>query len=156
MHRRVRSLRAAAAIAGFIVVLTIGSAAAAGAQRQTEDVTGDQFTCGATVYTIQSGTISLVLHEGSTPSGNFNFTGTITPDHVVATDQSGNVVKIVGADWFGGAGNATGEVFTETDKFQIIGATGGVLGSVNETSHVNTRNGLSFDFNFGECSAPED
>ena len=106
-----------------ILILMIGGAGAAGATHETQDVTGEQFTCtNGDVFTITSGTISLVMHEGETPSGNFNFTGTITPNHVIAKDQDGNTVRIVGADWFGGAGNDTDMVFTETDKFQILGA----------------------------------
>jgi hypothetical protein len=157
-----RSVRRVAAVLGTlscVLFLMVGGAGAAGAIHATQDVTGDQFTCtNGDVFTIQSGTISLVMHEGHTPSGNFNFTGTITPNHVIATDQNGNPVRIVGADSFAGSGNDTHFVATSTSKFQILGANGGPVGTVNETFHitVNANNTHSFDFNFGGCATPSD
>jgi hypothetical protein len=159
---RSRTVRRVAAVLGTlscVLILAVGAAAAAGAFHETQDVTGEQFTCSnGDVFTIQSGTIRLTLHEGQTPSGNFNFTGTITPNHVVATDQNGNLVRIVGATWFGATGSDTRFETTETDKFQILGASGGPVGTVNETSHitVNANNTHSFDFNFGSCATPPD
>lgn len=156
MRFSVHGLRAAFAAAGCALLLAVAPVGAAGATHQSMEMIGQTFTCdNGAVYTIVSGTANFVLHEGSTPSGNWNVTGTITVSHLVAVDQYGNTVQIVGADWFGGAGNATQAVFTETDKFQILGATGGPVGTVNETSHMNTRNGTFFDFNLGGCSTPQ-
>jgi hypothetical protein len=159
---RGRSVRRLAAVLGTlscVLFLMAGGAGAAGAVHATQEVTGDQFTCtNGDVFTIQSGTISLVMHEGQTPSGNFNFTGTITPNHIVATDQNGNPVRIVGADWFGATGSDTHFEMTETDHFQILGANGGPVGTVSETAHitVNANHVQSFDFNFGGCATPPD
>ena len=33
----------------------------------TEDVTGDVFACDTAVYTVTSGTVSIVVHEGQSP-----------------------------------------------------------------------------------------
>ena len=41
-----------------------------------------------TTYTITSGSIKVVIHEGEAASGNANFTGTLTPQNVVAEDSA--------------------------------------------------------------------
>lgn len=128
------------------------------AMRFTEDVTGDVFVCDDADYTITSGEIQLVIHEGASAQGNTNFTVTLTPRKVVATDGSGNQVSIAGAFWVGGTFNANtgGEVFTLTDKFQLVSKGGGTVGSVNATVHVTAQpnNFVIKDFNFGSCSSP--
>jgi hypothetical protein len=54
----------------------------------TEDVTGDVLDCGDTTYTVVSGETAIVLHEGTSASGNTNFTGTVTPRNVVLPDAA--------------------------------------------------------------------
>lgn len=125
----------------------------------TEDVTGDTFQCDTAVYTVTSGTIRTVVHEGASASGNMNFTATITPRKVVAVDEAGNQYSIVGAVWFGGTINAStgGEQFTSTQKLQIVSEGGGTVDSVNLTFHVTAQpnNIVVTDFDFGTCAAPE-
>lgn len=125
----------------------------------TEDVTGDTFQCDTAVYTVTSGTIRTVVHEGASASGNTNFTATITPRKVVAVDEAGNQYSIVGAVWFGGTINAStgGEQFTSTQKLQIVSEGGGTVDSVNLTFHVTAQpnNIVVKDFDFGTCAAPE-
>lgn len=120
-----------------------------------EDVTGVQFICDDTVYTITSGDIRVVVHDGSAAQGNQNSTFTLTPIKVVAEDESGNPVSIVGATWLGGAFNANtgGGVFTLTDKFQLLGERGGIVGNVNVTFHVTDQpnNLVIKDFDVGNC-----
>jgi hypothetical protein len=146
----------------FIAVMALATSVAASgpALKFTEDVTGEQFVCDDAVYTITSGEIQLVTHEGSAAQGNTNFTVTVTPRDVVAEDESGNPVSIVGAFWAGGAFNANsfGEVFTLTDKFQIVSSGGGTVGTVNVTFHVTFQqdNFVIKDFDFGNCSTPEE
>ena len=53
------------------------SALAAGAIHEEESVVGDVFECQTTTYTVTSGTLKAVFHEGGSASGNFNF-GTST------------------------------------------------------------------------------
>ena len=129
------------------------------AEHSVEDVTGDTFQCGAAVYTVTSGTISIVVHEGAAASGNQNFTVTITPRKVMAVDEAGNQYSIVGAIWFGGTINANtgGEQFTDTEKFQIVSKGGGIVDSVNLTFHVTAQpnNFVVKDFDFGTCAPPE-
>jgi hypothetical protein len=128
------------------------------AETSTVPVTGDQFVCDNAVYTITSGEIQIVVHEGSAAQGNQNFTFTLTPRKVVAEDELGNVVSIVGATWAGGAFNANtgGEVFTVTDKFQLVSKGSGTVGNVNATFHITAQpnNFVIKDFNLGNCSVP--
>lgn len=128
------------------------------AERFTLPVAGDQFVCDDAVYTITSGEVQIVTHEGSAAQGNQNFTFTLTPRKVVAEDESGNVVSIVGVTWAGGAFNANtgGDVFTVTDKFQLLSDGGGIVGNVNATFHITDQpnNFVIKDFDLGNCSVP--
>lgn len=143
---------------GLLLALTV-PALAQPAEHFTEDVTGDTIQCDTAVYTITSGTISIVAHEGASASGNLNFTVTITPRNVVAVDEAGNQYSIVGAVWFGGTVNVNtgGEQFTDTEKLQIVSKGGGTVDSVNLTFHVTAQpnNLVVKDFDFGTCEAPE-
>jgi hypothetical protein len=147
-----------------VVVAVMASATAAlangPAEKFTFPVTGEQFVCDDAIYTITSGEVQIVTHEGSAAQGNANFTFTLTPHKVVAEDELGNVVSIVGAEWAGGAFNANtgGEVFTLTQKFQLVSEGGGTVGNVNVTFHVTAQpnNFVLNDFDFGNCSPPEE
>lgn len=149
----------------LLVLLITGAALAIGLQpafgspavHTEQDVTGSVFTCSDANYTIISGTIRMVLHEGVAASGNMNVTGTITPQQVVAQDEAGNLYDIVGAGWFGGSMNAKtgGSAFTDTEKFQIVRQGGGTAGSVNLTTHISP-NGDFNSFDFGNCAPPAD
>jgi len=116
-------------------------------------VTGDVFVCGANIYTVTSGTVSAVMHEGSSASGNGNFTFTGTPKQVVAVDEDGNVYSIVGAVWGGGTFNAQTGGFqtTFTSKLQIVSKGGGTADSVNIVFHISP-NGDINAFDFGTCA----
>jgi len=115
-----------------------------------QDVAGNQFVCGGTTYTVNSGTIRTVMHEGASASGNGNFTFTVSSRNVVASDGSSDFA-IVGAFRLGGTFNANtgGGQGTQTDKFQIVAQGGGTVDSVNIVSHFSP--GGAFLFNFGTC-----
>jgi hypothetical protein len=144
---------------GLLLALAVPALANQPAEHSTEDVTGDTFQCDSAVYTITSGTLRIVVHEGASASGNTNFTVTLTPQNVVAVDEAGNQYSIVGAVWFGGTFNANtgGEQFTDTEKLQIVSQGGGTVDSVNITFHVTAQpnNIVVKDFDFGTCAAPE-
>jgi hypothetical protein len=145
------------ALGALAVGLGAGSAFGSGpAEHFTEPVTGDQFVCEDATYTVTSGSIQIVVHEGESASGNQNFTFTLTPRKVVAEDGDGNVVSIRGATWFGGSFNAQQgtEVFTATDKFQLVQQGSGTVDNVNLTFHITTVNGNVKDFDFGTCQTP--
>ena len=145
---------------GLLLALTAPALANQPAEHFTEDVTGDTFQCDTAVYTVTAGTISIVVHEGASASGNLNFTVTITPRSVVAVDEAGNQYSIVGAVWFGGTFNANtgGQQFTDTDKLQIVSQGGGTVDSVNVTFHITAQpnNIVVKDFDFGTCVLPEE
>jgi hypothetical protein len=147
------------ALGALAVGLGAGSAFGSGpAQRFIEPATGDQFVCEDATYTITSGSVQIVVHEGESASGNQNFTFTLTPRKVVAEDGDGNVVSIRGATWVGGSFNAQQgtEVFTSTDKFQLVQQDSGTVDNVNLTFHVTSVNGNVKDFDFGTCVPPGD
>jgi hypothetical protein len=152
--------RTAVALVSLIAVMALATTVLADgpAERLTVPVTGDQFVCDDAVYTITSGEVQIVVHEGSAAQGNQNFTFTLTPRKVVAEDELGNVVSIVGVTWAGGAFNAntSGVVFTATDKFQLVSKGSGTVASVNATFHVTAQpnNFVIKDFNLGNCSVP--
>jgi hypothetical protein len=147
-----RFLLVAAAMASVLLVGASSALANQPAMHFTQDVTGDTLQCGDTTYTIVSGEIAIVMHEGQSASGNGNVTGTITPRHVVLQDQDGNIYSLAGAIWFGATFNANTGGFqaTSTDKFQIISQGGGTVDSVNAVEHVSP-NGKEFLFDFGTC-----
>jgi hypothetical protein len=149
---------------GLFLTLLLAAAAAvssasanAPAQHFTEDVTGDEIVCGSTIYTVTSGSLAITIHEGTSASGNINFTGTIVPRGVVLEDAVGNVYSIQGAEWFGGTFNAQQGTmqFTDTDFFTIVGSGGGVVGTVRAIFHISP-NGKVVDLNFGTCELPEE
>ncbi len=144
---------------GVVMALATAALANGPAERFTEDVTGDQIICEDATYTITSGEIRIVVHEGAAAQGNQNFTFTLTPRNVVAEDESGNPVSVVGAFWAGGAFNANtgGEVFTFTGKLQLVSKGSGSVDSVNVTFHVTAQpnNFVIKDFDFGTCEEPE-
>lgn len=144
---------------GVVMALATAALANGPAERFTEDATGDQIICEDATYTITSGEIRIVVHEGAAAQGNQNFTFTLTPRKVVAEDESGNPVSVVGAFWAGGAFNANtgGEVFTFTGKLQLVSKGSGSVDSVNVTFHVTAQpnNVVIKDFDFGTCEEPE-
>jgi hypothetical protein len=144
----------------LLLAVAVPAMANGPAERFTEDVTGDQFVCEDAIYTITSGQISIVFHEGESASGNQNFTITATPRKVVAEDEHGNQFRIVGAFWAGATFNANtgGEQFTLTDKFQIVSRGKGSVDSSNVTFHVTAQpnNLVVKEFDFGTCVTPAD
>jgi hypothetical protein len=146
-----------AALGALGIALGAGSALGSGpAERVTIPVAGDEFVCDDATYTITSGSIQIVEHEGESASGNENFTFTITPRKVVAVDGDGNVVSIRGATWGGGSFNAQQGTFvlTFTDKSQIIHQGSGTVDNVNSTFHITFVNGNVKEFDFGTCETP--
>ena len=147
-----RFLLVAAAMASVLLVGASSALANQPAMHFTQDVTGDTLQCGDTTYTIVSGEIAIVMHEGQSASGNANVTGTITPRNVVIQDQDGNIYSLAGAIWFGATFNANTGGFqaTSTDKFRIVSQGGGMVDSVNAVEHVSPT-GKEFLFDFGTC-----
>jgi type II secretory pathway pseudopilin PulG len=110
-------------IFGLLLALAAPAMANQPAYRYTEDVTGDVLVCQGRLYTITSGELWTVIHEGESASGNTNYTITVTPHQVVAVDGEGHEFSIVGAAWFGATLNANTGGFQGTDilKLQVVG-----------------------------------
>jgi hypothetical protein len=147
-------MRRLVATLAIVLALSASPALANGpAVHSSFPVTGDVFVCGANSYTVTSGTVSAVTHEGSSASGNLNGTFTGTPSNVVAVDAAGNVYRIVGAVWGGFTLNAQTGGFqtTFTGKLQIVSAGGGTADSVNVVFHISP-NGDINSFDFGTCA----
>jgi len=130
-------------------------ASAAPAEHFTEDVTGDVFVCDSAVYTVTSGTLLGVFHEGTSASGNTNFTGTLVPKHVVLEDGEGNVYSLSGAVWFGNTSNAQQGTSqgTFTAFFNIVSKGGGVVDTVRMVAHFGANGEFSIDS--GSCVRPD-
>jgi hypothetical protein len=159
--RRIAQL--AATFASGLTVLGVAAAPVAASQPAfhfVEDVSGDTIVCESTTYTITSGSIKTTIHEGQSETGNTNFTGTVTPQDVVAEDSAGNEVHVRGAFWFGGTTNAQHgtEQFWSTGKLQLVDQAAGSVDSVNVTFFVQVVDGEVTnikDFDFGTCAEPE-
>lgn len=142
----------------FALVLIAPVSANSPAVHFTEDVTGDVILCETTTYTITSGELAFVIHEGQAAQGNQNVTGTLTPRKVIAVDEAGNEYSVRGAFWFGETFNANTGGFqgTFTGKLQIVGAGQGTVDSVNLTFHITAQpnNFVLKEFDFGTCEEP--
>ena len=149
--------------AAFVAAVPSMAMADEPAVTETFPVAGDQFVCEDATYTLVSGVVHFIIHEGSSTSGNENFTLTIAPQNVLAVSNDpaaeGETFRIVGAFWVGGTLNekkGTAQ-FTVTDHFQIIDEGAGTVGDVQVTSHttfVPPDKLVVKDFDFGTCSSP--
>jgi hypothetical protein len=156
----VRCLAAMAAIGSALAIA--GPASAAGnagtTQVSTFDPTGAVFTCPGTNYTVTGGIVRSVFHDSTAPNGSEHVTGTISPIGVTLTDgTTSTVYRLAGASWFGGNFNtANGKFeFADTEFFNILGPTGGVVARVAGVEHSGS-GGANFTFTFGACEAPQD
>jgi hypothetical protein len=144
-----------------LLALVLASAAAASpasaapAQHFEDDVTGDVFVCDTAVYTVTEGTLKSVFHEGTSKSGNTNFTGTLVPQHVVLEDEDGNTYSLAGAVWFGDTFNAQQGTAqgTFTAYLSILSQGGGVVDTVRQTGHFSSTGEFTLDH--GSCELPE-
>jgi hypothetical protein len=97
------------------------------------------------------------VHGTLDSQGIFHITGTGVPQAVTLDDGAGNIYSPPGATHFGGTftdpDSNSPIAMTSTDKFSIVEAGGGLVGSVNLTEHV-TRNGQERSFDFGDCQPP--
>ena len=130
-------------------------ASAAPAQHFEDSVVGDVFQCATTQYTVVEGTLVSVFHEGTSRSGNTNFTGTLVPQQVVLEDEDGNQYSLAGAVWFGDTSNAQqgSAQGTVTAYLNIVSPGGGVVDTVRLTGHFSTTG--EFFLDRGTCELPE-
>jgi hypothetical protein len=126
-------------------------------------VAGAQFTCtDGTTFTAVGGDAVFLFHESTDPQGGDHVTGTVAPSNVTLTHSSDNLVyHLAGSSWFGGNLTAGGaQNFTDTEHFQILGPSGGAVGSVSIVAHAtanaNGRLTISFERDTGTCEPPQD
>jgi hypothetical protein len=126
-------------------------------------VAGAQFTCtDGTTFTAVSGDAVFLFHESTDAQGGDHVTGTVAPSNVTLTHSSDNLLyHLGGASWFGGNTTAGGaQNFTDTEHFQILGPSGGPVGSVSIVAHATVNaNGtltISFERDTGTCQPPQD
>jgi hypothetical protein len=149
-----RAIAAAMSIGGALAVAFAGPADAATTIHGSEPVAGQTLSCANNTYTATGGSINYVISETTSANGSFHITGTDRASGITAVDAAGNTYRIVGADWFGGTIFPDGRaVFTDTNNFQVISASGGVVDSVRVVEHASP-NGQSFSFDFGTCAPP--
>lgn len=158
--RAVAALAVLAAIAiALVVALPAGAAGNAGTtQVTTFDPTGAVFTCPGTNYTVLGGTVRSVFHDSFAGNGSEHVTGTTSPIGVTLTDGTTSAIyRLAGASWFGGnLDYVNGKYeFSDTEFFNILGPTGGVVARVAGVEHMGT-GGSNFSFSFGQCEAPQD
>jgi hypothetical protein len=85
-------------VAAAILVATATPASAA-AERFTDDLTGEVFSCSGHTYTLQ-GEISGVFHFFLDAQGRHHFTLVSTTSSVTATDENGVLYNFTGAEAF--------------------------------------------------------
>jgi hypothetical protein len=131
-----------------IVALVLPVTASGATTHDSFDVTGTVFPCPTHTYTVTSGAIRHVTHEGVDATGTGHFTVTDTPDHVSLVDEAGNLYSLRGAIWFGGRND---EILTATHMLNIVGR-GGVSDSIRLVERF--RNGELISHEFGTCEGP--
>src|SRR5256886_15865617 len=149
--RKAAMLAALAAVAVALVVAIPANAGNAGTtQVTTFDPTGAVFTCPGTNYTVLGGTIRSIFHDSFAGNGSEHVTGTIAPIGVTLTDgTTSTIYRLAGASRFGGHINpATGKnEFGDTEFFNILGPSGGVVARVAGGGHMGNGGGhLSVSF----------
>ena len=138
-------MRYIAALATLVAVALVAatSASAAGnagtTQVTTFDPTGAVFTCPGADYTVLGGTVRSISHDSFAANGSEHVTGTIAPIGVTLTDGTTDTVyRLAGASWFGGnLDYVNGKYeFADTEFFNILGPSGGVVAKVAGVEHM--------------------
>lgn len=152
----VTSAAVAAALVSAVPAFAAGNAGTTVVS--TFDATGAVFTCPGTDYTVLGGSVLSVFHDSFAANGSEHVTGTTAPTGVTLSDGTTDTVyRLAGASWFGGNLNyVNGKYeFTDTEFFNILGPSGGVVARVAGVEHMGT-GGSNFSFTFGQCEAPQD
>jgi hypothetical protein len=149
------ALAASAALSG-VLAAPASAAAQPFHDVETQQVTGQVFTCTSGDLTVTSGTITLRLHGLQDGAHIFHLSGVVVPHDVTLTDGRDTYV-VSGAEAFGGKSTNPGDDFTiqfhEADHFVIRDASGAVFAKVQLVEHW-TADHHSFTLNRGACLNP--
>jgi len=159
-YKAVAALAVLAAVAAALVVALPASAAGNAGTTQVSkfDPTGAVFTCPGTDYTVLGGSVVSVFHDSFAANGSEHVTGTTAPPCVTSTSgTTSTIYRLAAASWLGcNFDEVNGKfVFTDTEFFNILGPSGGVVARVAGVVHMSS-GGSNFSFTFGTCEAPED
>jgi hypothetical protein len=158
-HKPVAALGTLAAVAiALVMALPAGAAGNGGTEVTTSDPTGAVFTCPGVEYTVLGGTLRSVFRDSVAANGSEHVTGTDIPIGVTLGDGvTDTVYRLAGASWFGGSFDEATQrfVFTDTEHFNILGPSGGVIARVSLVEHMSSA-GASFSFDGGVCQPPQD
>jgi hypothetical protein len=149
---------AAIGAASFMAVPAFADGNAGTTQVERFDPTGAVFTCPGTDYTVLGGSVLSVFHDSFAANGSEHVTGTIAPTGVTLSDgTTATVYRLSGASWFGANFNVVNGKyeFTDTEFFNILGPSGGVVAKVAGVEHMSS-GGSNFSFTFGQCEPPQD
>jgi hypothetical protein len=148
----------AIAAASVMAVPAFAAGNAGSTQVESFDPTGAVFTCPGTNYTVLGGSVLSLFHDSFAANGSEHVTGTIAPTGVTLSDGTTDTVyRLAGASWFGGNFNEVDGkyVFTDTEFFNILAPSGGVVARVAGVEHMSS-GGSNFSFTFGQCEPPQD
>jgi hypothetical protein len=137
----------------ILIIAAMAPAAVASVDRFEIPITGDQFVCGSTTWTVTEGVID--VKERIVPGQHL--TVSIRPVGAFAEDGDGNRVKLVGAESVSGTSKPNGEVFTTIFHLNLVSMQGGgLVGRVASVFHrsVNDNNLNVIEHSTGGCEGP--
>ena len=157
-------LAIAGLVSGLMVLFGVALPASASVGQVIKmPAAGAQFTCtDGTAFTAVSGEAVFLFHESTDANGGDLVTGTVAPVNVTLTHSSDSLLyHLGGASWLGGNTTPGGaQNFTDTEHFQILGPSGGAVGSVSIVAHATVNaNGtltISLERDTGTCQPPQD
>jgi hypothetical protein len=155
-------LAAVLAMATSIAALSIASlfgvgatpVLAAAAEHYSFPLAGGALDCGTHQYTFTGGTFDLVVHNGSSPSGNDQNSVEGSADNITASDAAGNAYRVVGIFHFGGSDSANLESgpFHFGMNLQVISLDDGRVDNVGAVLAVNPFGGGKDFVSIGTCT----
>jgi hypothetical protein len=137
----------------LLIVVAIAPAATASGNRFEVPITGDQFECGSTTWTVTEGFIDVKERIG--PGQHLSVS--IRPVGAFAEDADGNRVKLVGAESVSRNTRGNGEEFTHIFHLNLVSQDdGGLVGRVAQVFHVSANdNHLNItEHDTGGCDGP--
>jgi hypothetical protein len=131
-----RTLRTAAVTTAILAAAVAAADPASATVIRFIDSSVNVVTCATHTYTI-TGDAAIVIHQSVDRKGRTHLTGTVTTVGQIATDESGAVYSLSGAQWFGFNGTEAGGVDSFTNHINIVAAGQGTVDSVSVQAHIS-------------------